>query len=65
MEYSTITYIGKSSGYVVKIRDTVYEFEWNKGLGIGNRQGEIRTKDIDRIAKWRDKKGRKIFRLDK
>ena len=65
MEYSTITYIGKSSGYVVKLRDTVYEFEWNKGLGIGNRKGEIRTKDIDRIAKWRDKKGRKIFRLDK
>jgi hypothetical protein len=65
MKYSTITYIGKSSGYVVKLRNTVYEFEWNKGLGIGNRQGEVNAKDIEKIAKWRDKKGRKIFRLDK
>ena len=65
MEYSTITYIGKTPGYVVKLGNTIYEFEWNKGLGIGNRLGEVNTKDRDRIAKWRDKKGRKIFRLDK
>jgi hypothetical protein len=65
MEYSTITYIGKTPSYVVKLRSSVYEFEWNKGLGIGNRQGEVNAKDIEKIAKWRDKKGRKIFRLDK
>ncbi len=65
MEYSTIRYIGKTPSYVVKLRNTVYEFEWNKGLGIGNRQGEVNAKDIEKIAKWRDKKGRKIFRLDK
>jgi len=65
MEYTTITYIGKTPGYVVKLGSKTYEFEWNKGLGIGKRAGEVDTKDIERIAKWRDKKGRKIFRLDK
>lgn len=53
MEYSTITYIGKTPSYVVKLRNTVYEFEWNKGLGIGNRQGEVNAKDIEKIAKDR------------
>lgn len=64
MDHSTITYIGKSPGYVVKLRSNIHEFEWNKSLGIGNRKGEIGVKDVSRIAKWRDKKGRKIFRLD-
>ena len=64
MEYSTITYIGKTPSYVVKLRNTVYEFEWNKGLGIGNRQGEVNAKDIEKIAKWRDKRGKRIFVLE-
>lgn len=64
MGYTTITYIGKESGYEVKISGKVYIFEWMKGLGIGKRESEVGIEDSQKIAKWRDKKGRKIFRLD-
>lgn len=64
MGYTTITYIGKEPGYEVKISGKVYSFEWMKGLGIGKRESEVDIEDSQKIAKWRDKKGRKIFRLD-
>jgi len=64
MRYTTITYIGKESGYEVKVSGKVYSFEWMKGLGIGKRESEVGIEDSQKIAKWRDKKGRKIFRLD-
>ncbi len=64
MVYTTITYIGKESGYEVKISGKIYSFEWMKGLGIGKRENEVGIEDSQKIAKWRDKKGRKIFRLD-
>ena len=64
MVYTTITYIGKESGYEVKISGKVYSFEWMKGLGIGKRENEVNIDDSKKIAQWRDKKGRKIFRLD-
>jgi len=67
MEYATITYVGRTPGYIAKVGNSVYEFEWNKSLGIGRRQGkgEVNPSHISKIANWRDKKGRKIFRLDK
>jgi hypothetical protein len=65
MEYVTITYIGKTPGYVVKLQDSVYEFEWNKSLGIGRKKNEVKPGHIAKIANWRDKNGRKIFRLEK
>ena len=67
MEYTTITYVGRTPGYIAKVGNSVYEFEWNKSLGIGRRQGkgEVNPSHISKIANWRDKKGRKIYRLDK
>lgn len=64
MSYTSITYIGKESGFNVKIGDKIYEFEWMKGLGVGRRKGEVDDQIAEKIAKWRDKKGRKIFRLE-
>lgn len=64
MEYITITYVGRTPGYVAKVGSSIYEFEWNKSLGIGRRRGEVNSSDIPKIANWRDKKGRRIFRLD-
>ena len=64
MDYTTITYIGKTPGYVVKIENKVYDFEWNKSLGIGTRLGEVHPNHIKKIAKWRDKRGKKIFILE-
>jgi len=64
MEYTTITYVGKLPGYTVRIGKNIYEFEWNKGLGIGKRNDEIRLDHVKKIAKWRDKKGKRIFVLE-
>lgn len=64
MEYTTITYVGKLPGYTVRIGKNTYEFEWNKGLGIGKRNDEIRLDHVKKIAKWRDKKGKRIFVLE-
>jgi hypothetical protein len=65
MEFITITYVGRTPGYIAKVGNSVYEFEWNKSLGIGKRRGEVNPSHISKIANWRDKKGRRIFRLDK
>jgi len=56
--------LSEKAGFVVKISGKVYDFEWMKGLGIGKRESEIGIEDSKKIAQWRDKKGRKIFRLD-
>jgi hypothetical protein len=61
MNYVTITYVGKNPGFIARVDSKVYEFEWNKGLGIGNRIDEVRPVHVKRIAKWRDKKGKRIF----
>lgn len=64
MKYTTITYIGKTPGYIVRMQNKIYDFEWNKGLGIGIREGEVHPNHIKKIAKWRDKRGKKIFVLE-
>ena len=64
MKYTTITYIGKAEGYTVKMGAKSYEFEWQKGLGIGRKGDEVNPDHVKKIAKWRDKKGKKIFFLE-
>ena len=64
MKYTTITYIGKAEGYTVKMGAKSYEFEWQKGLGIGNKKEEVSPFHVQKIAKWRDKKGKRIFILE-
>ena len=65
MKYTTITYVGRSGGgFFARVGKTVYEFEWQKGVGIGNRADEIRPEHVKKIAKCRDKKGKRIFVLE-
>ena len=64
MKYTTITYIGKAEGYTVKMGAKSYEFEWQKGLGIANKKEEVSPLHVQKIAKWRDKRGKKIFFLE-
>lgn len=59
-----ITYIGKTPGYVVNIGSKIYEFEWQKGRGIGRRFNEIKPEHANTISNWRDRKGKKIFTLE-
>lgn len=65
MKYNSITYVGKSGGsFFARVGKTVYEFEWQKGVGIGRRADEIHPDHVKRIAKWRDKRGKKLFVLE-
>ena len=65
MRYTTITYIGKSGkGYTARVDKIFYEFEWQKGVGIGRKNGEIHPDHAKKIAKWRDKRGKRIFVLE-
>jgi hypothetical protein len=59
-----ITYIGKSPGFVAKIGNKIYDFEWQKSLGIGNRINEVDPKHSVILSKWRDRMGRKMFVLE-
>jgi len=64
MKYNVITYIGKTPGFVVKLGSQVYDFEWQKGIGVGTRSNEINPDHAEKISSWRDRKGRKIFILE-
>lgn len=64
MKYNVITYIGKTPGFTVKLKSRIYEFEWQKGVGIGRRPDEVNPEHAQKIAKWRDKRGKRIFTLD-
>jgi hypothetical protein len=64
MDYTVITYIGKTPGYVVNIGKKIYEFEWQKGQGIGRRSNEVNPDHAKTISRWRDRKGKKIFVLE-
>jgi len=64
MVYNVITYIGKTPSFAVKLEKKVYEFEWQKGRGIGSRSDEIKVDHAMKISKWRDRKGKKIFVLE-
>lgn len=62
--FKAITYIGKAPNKVVKIKKRVYEFEWQKSVGIGSRSDEVELAHAEKMSKWRDKKGRKVFKLE-
>jgi hypothetical protein len=64
MKYNSITYIGKNSSFTTRIGGRVYDFEWQKGLGIGRRKDEIHPDHAKKIAKWRDKNGKRMFVLE-
>lgn len=59
-----ITYVGKRTTYLAKVKGHEYEFEWQKSVGIGNRIGEIRPQDATSLLKRRDSRGKKIFKID-
>jgi hypothetical protein len=65
MQYNTITYVGKSGGcFYARVGKAVYEFEWQKGVGIGRKADEIHPDHVKKIAKWRDKRGKRLFVLE-
>ena len=64
MKYNVITYIGKTPGFTVKIGKDVYEFEWQKSLGIGRRPEEVDFVHAMRLSKRRDRNGKKMFVLE-
>jgi hypothetical protein len=64
MKYNVITYIGKTPGFTARLGSYSYEFEWQKGLGIGSRSNEVKIDHAVKFARWRDKRGKKIFVLE-
>lgn len=62
--YRAITYIGKTPGITVRMKNNFFEFEWQKSLGIGGRKDEVDIESALKLSKRRDKKGRKIFKLE-
>lgn len=62
--FKAITYIGYDRKKVVKIKNRVYEFEWQKSVGIGSRFDEVEYDHAIKMSKWCDKKGRKVFKLE-
>ena len=62
--FRAITYIGRAPNKVVSIKKRVYEFEWQKSQGIGSRSDEVELAHALKMSKWRDKKGRKVFKLE-
>jgi hypothetical protein len=61
--YRAITYIGKGSGKIVRFKNKVYEFEWQKSKGIGGRSDEVEFDHAMKLAK-RTKKGKNLFILE-
>lgn len=61
--YRAITYIGKSSGYCVRFKNKVYEFEWQKSKGIGSRSDEVELEHAIKLSKKKLRK-KKIFILE-
>ena len=65
MNYTTITYVGKTGdGFFARVGKNVYEFEWQKGVAIGRKPGEIPPEHVKKIAKWRDKRGKRLVVLE-
>lgn len=62
--YRAITYIGKTPGILVKVNKKIYEFEWQKSLGVGGRSDEVDIDSALKLSKRKDKRGKKIFKLE-
>lgn len=59
-----ITYIGNSKEYTAKVGKKKYIFEWQKSLGIGNRDDEVNKEDAETMAQWRTPNGKRLFILE-
>lgn len=64
MTLTAITYKGNNSGYIAKIGKRIYDFEWQKSLGIGGRQDEVKPEHAVILSRWKDRRGKKIFFLE-
>ncbi len=60
-----ITYIGKGNGYKANFQKKTYEFEWQKGVGIGGRKDEVPPTIALKLSKRKDRRGKRLFYLDK
>ena len=59
-----ITYVGPGHGKTVRLNDRIYDFEWRKSVGIGNRKDEVELAHAKKLSRWKDSRGRKIFRIE-
>ena len=64
VRYTSITYVGKTSGFVARIGEATYEFEWQNSKGVGRRKDEVPYEHAMKIARWRDKRGKRLFILE-
>ncbi|HIK67497.1 MAG TPA: hypothetical protein EYF95_05955 [Flavobacteriales bacterium] len=64
VRYTSITYVGKTSGFIARVKGATYEFEWQGSLGVGNRKDEVPLEHATNIARWRDKRGKRLFILE-
>ena len=64
VRYTSITYVGKTSGYTARVGSAAYEFEWQGSLGVGNRKDEVPLEHATKISRWRDKRGKRLFILE-
>ena len=62
--YRAITYIGKGSGKIIRFKKKVYEFEWQKSKGIGNRSDEVELDHALKLSKRKTKKGKSLFVIE-
>lgn len=61
---TAITYIGRNSGFCVKLGKRNYDFEWQKSLGIGKSHTEVDPRHATVLSGWKDKSGKKMFRVE-
>ena len=64
VRYTAITYVGKTSGFIARVGSAAYEFEWQGSTGVGNRKDEVPLEHAMKIARWRDKRGKRLFILE-
>lgn len=66
-ELIAITYIGKTRTgvYETRHKGISYEFEWQKGVGIGGRRDEVPPMVALKLAKRKDRQGKRLFYLDR
>ena len=64
IRYTSITYVGKTSGYTARVGSAAYEFEWQNSVGVGNRKEEVPLEHAIKISRWRDKRGKRLFILE-
>jgi len=62
--FIAITYIGNKPGIMIKFENRKYDFEWQKSLGIGKRRDEVDPRDAERLMKWKDGRGKRMFFLE-